>query len=104
MEGAWPPKTAGRRCCYRAAWKTGFAALSVANWKYGVVPTHATGRFGAVEIMTHCGQTRFLSNLEAAPLWVRGRALDAAVAASSWPQPGLVDRFTDRVVVCIIHT
>jgi hypothetical protein len=70
----------------------------------GHLPTHATGRFGAVEIMTLCGQTTFRSNLTAAPLCISGRAGHRAVAPARWPQLGADDRFTDGAFVCIIHT
>jgi hypothetical protein len=35
---------------------------------------------------------------------VSGRAGHPAVAPARWPQPGVVDRFTDGAFVCSIHT
>ena len=64
----------------------------------------AANRFGAVEIMTLCGQTTFLSSLAAAHLRIGGCARHPAGVPARWSQLGVVDRFTDGVFVCNIHT
>jgi len=49
----------------------------------------AADRFGAVEIMSLCGQTTFRSSLAAALLWVGGRARHPAGAPARWSQLGV---------------
>jgi hypothetical protein len=64
----------------------------------------AADRFGAVEVMTRCGQAAFRSSLAAALPWVGRRARHPAGAPARWSELGVADRYTDGVSVCSIHT